>query len=55
MQYEYSPMQLAEIIDFSFLKEWDTIRIVPEGYNIECDCSGCDCGMECKPECATNS
>ena len=22
---------------------------------IECDCSGCDCGMECKPECATNS
>ena len=33
MQYEYSPMQLAEITDFSFLKEWDTIRIVPEGYN----------------------
>ena len=20
----------------------------------ECNCSGCDCGMECKPECATN-
>ena len=37
MQYEYSPMQLAEIIDFSFLKEWDTIRIVPEGYNEEED------------------
>ena len=33
MQYEYSPMQLAEITDFSFLKEWDTIRIIPEGYN----------------------
>ena len=35
MQYEYSPMQLAEITDFSFLKEWDTIRIMPEGYNEE--------------------
>jgi len=35
MQYEYSPMQLTEITDFSFLKEWDTIRIVPEGYNVE--------------------
>ena len=35
MQYEYSPMKLAEITDFSFLKEWDTIRIMPEGYNEE--------------------
>ena len=35
MQYEYSPMQLAEITDFSFLKEWDTIRIMPEGYDEE--------------------
>ena len=25
MQYEYSPMQLAEVTDFSFLKDWDTI------------------------------
>ena len=33
MQYEYSPMQLAEVIDFSFLKDWDTIRIMPEGYD----------------------
>ena len=33
MQYEYSPMQLAEVTDFSFLKDWDTIRIMPEGYD----------------------
>jgi hypothetical protein len=32
MQYEYSPMQLAEVSDFSFLRDWDTIRIMPEGY-----------------------
>ena len=25
------------------------------GATPECNCSGCDCGMECKPECATNS
>jgi hypothetical protein len=35
MQYEYSPMQLAEVTDFSFLKDWDTIRIIPEGYGEE--------------------
>ena len=35
MQYEYSPMQLAEVTDFSFLKDWDTIRIMPEGYDEE--------------------
>ena len=33
MQYEYSPIQLAEVTDFSFLKDWDTIRIIPEGYD----------------------
>ena len=33
MQYEYSPMQLAEVTDFSFLRDWDTIRIMPEGYD----------------------
>ena len=33
MEYEYSPMQLAEVTDFSFLKDWDTIRIMPEGYD----------------------
>ena len=35
MQYEYSPIQLAEVTDFSFLKDWDTIRIIPEGYGEE--------------------
>ena len=29
MEYSYSPMQLAEITDFSFLKASDTIRIMP--------------------------
>ena len=63
MKWEFSPMQLAEVSDFSFLRDWDTIRIMPEEYDkgatmpgpIECDCSGCDCGIECTPECATNT
>ena len=30
MKWEFSPMQLARVSDFSFLRDWDTIRIMPE-------------------------
>ena len=42
MQYEYSPIQLAEVTDFSFLKDWDTIRIIPEGVSVMENCASCD-------------